>query len=275
MSPAAAEPLEALAATIAVALHRTVADLPLDEARALVNATVRRGQLRALDRHFTAHPDALTSGSSDAPPGVLRLAATLADRGHHQVRVPRCPGCDRLRELRHRVENGRLCDDCYHARRAATCSRCGKHRHISSRTERRPPLRQLLPQARRAVWAVRTTAPRSATPPRRLRDLSGLLPGPDPPMQELRHPRPDLLPHRQRRPDLPVLLPPATTTLRWLWPHRADRAARQQRPARPVHPLRHPHPGTLHAVPSPASRTPESLPSSVSGLPRHRPHPRT
>ena len=48
--------------------------------------------LAELDKHLAAHPDALTSGASTAPPSVLRLVAELQARGMAAV-TPKCGSC--------------------------------------------------------------------------------------------------------------------------------------------------------------------------------------
>lgn len=132
--------LDDIAARIVTAIVDSVPGLAPDAASELVAVNVARSYLRAVDRHFTAHPKALTSGCSDAPPSVLRIAAILADRGFPPVQVPHCPGCNRRRDLRHRINGARICDDCYHERHATSCSRCGRKRQVASRTDAGDPL---------------------------------------------------------------------------------------------------------------------------------------
>lgn len=139
MTPAR-ESLDEVAARIADAIVAGVPGLDVGAASELVTTIVARSYLRAVDRHLHAHPDALTSGDSGAPPSVLRIAAILADRGVTAVRVPRCHGCRALRELRHRVEGGRICDDCRRRRHATSCGRCGHTRAVASRTDTGEPL---------------------------------------------------------------------------------------------------------------------------------------
>jgi hypothetical protein len=86
-----------------VVLHRvagrvTTAVPGLDMATALelVTAAAGRSTLRQLDTHLTSHPDALTSGASDAPMVVITLATLLADAVHANVRVPGCASCGRI-----------------------------------------------------------------------------------------------------------------------------------------------------------------------------------
>jgi hypothetical protein len=134
-APAAGGPLAALQDRVAVAAAAVVPGLDAGDARLLVcEAASRRGALRQLDRHLTAFPDALASGSCDAPLAVIALAGLLASAGYPGVRVPRCARCGAAALLRHRIEGGRLCDICYRRSRQEPCTGCGRVKIVHKRT---------------------------------------------------------------------------------------------------------------------------------------------
>jgi hypothetical protein len=119
------------------AVAQVTAALPMigtQEARAALEAAVpmtMKGQgpawfLEELAAHMTAHPDALTSGSSLCPLVLLRLVSVLHEAGHQVIR-PGCAHCGKitagLRQLR---EEGRVCSSCAsRSRKNGTCGRCG------------------------------------------------------------------------------------------------------------------------------------------------------
>ncbi|MGP3921462.1 hypothetical protein [Nonomuraea sp. 10N515B] len=90
--------------------------------------TTARGAARFLEEladHMAAHPDALTSGSSQCPPVLLRLAQMLHDTGKPVVR-PGCAHCGKIRaDLRQLRPEGRICGTCDGRSRKGTCARCG------------------------------------------------------------------------------------------------------------------------------------------------------
>jgi hypothetical protein len=97
----------------AVAVAGAVPGLDAGGARLLVTeAASRRGALRQLDRHLAAFPDALASGSSDAPKAVIALAGLLAGAGYRGIGVPACLACGCAGELPHRSGDGRLRRNC-------------------------------------------------------------------------------------------------------------------------------------------------------------------
>ncbi len=105
----------------------------------LVAAVVPSGvQRRRVVAHLRAAPDALASGSSDAPPTVIALAAAFAAAGIAGVVAPRCANCDRAVDLNHVVEGGRICATCAHKRAAQHCSVCGKVATVSARIDGQP-----------------------------------------------------------------------------------------------------------------------------------------
>ncbi|AHK27570.1 hypothetical protein OPAG_06532 [Rhodococcus opacus PD630] len=75
--------------------------------------------------HLRAHPDALTSGSSEGPAGLFRLLDTLADR-YPSVHRMRCARCTDVRALPHRNGTTRICNRCYARTHLIVCVRCGR-----------------------------------------------------------------------------------------------------------------------------------------------------
>jgi hypothetical protein len=118
------------------AVARVTAALPAigaEDATAALEAAVpatMKGQgpawfLEELAAHMTAHPDALTSGSSLCPPALLRLARVLHEAGQ-QVTRPGCAHCGKITaDLRQLREEGRICSSCDSRSRRGTCGRCG------------------------------------------------------------------------------------------------------------------------------------------------------
>ena len=119
------------------AVTRVTAALPAisaEEAAAALEAAVpvtMKGQgpawfLEELAAHMTAHPDALTSGSSLCPLVLLRLARVLHEAGHQVIR-PGCAHCGKVTaDLRQLREEGRICSSCdSRSRKNGTCGRCG------------------------------------------------------------------------------------------------------------------------------------------------------
>jgi hypothetical protein len=124
---------------VAAAVAAAVPGLDAAGARLLVTeAASRRGALRQLDRHLAAFPDALASGSADAPKAVIALAGLLAGAGYPGIGVARCLACGRPGELPHRSGGGRLCRNCYRRRRQEPCRRCGRTRPGHARTAAGP-----------------------------------------------------------------------------------------------------------------------------------------
>jgi hypothetical protein len=138
-SPAGGQALAVILDRVTAAVAGAVPGLSSGDARRLVTrAASRRGALRQLDRHLAARPDALASGSADAPLAVIALAGLLAGEGHPGVRVPCCSGCGAATVLRHRTEGGRLCDTCDRRARRETCAGCGRDKIVNKRTPRGP-----------------------------------------------------------------------------------------------------------------------------------------
>ncbi|WAL49352.1 hypothetical protein [Rhodococcus pyridinivorans] len=202
---------------VAARLCTVVPDLdPTAATRFVERATVAH-TLRRLETHLAEHPDALISGSSDAPIAVQRLAGLLADAGHTTVVVPGCLRCGRLVLLQHIVDGGRVCDNCRRFYHRAPCGRCGHDRPIATHTDRGDPLcRSCIPPQARTLRHLRTGAAGADSARRRCRGVPQLLSRPAAALLSLRAHRLDLRSHR-RRSDLQVLLPPAPAPLRRLW----------------------------------------------------------
>ncbi|UGQ60390.1 MULTISPECIES: hypothetical protein [Rhodococcus] len=124
----------------AARLCAVVPDLDPTAATQFVERATVAHTLRRLETHLAEHPDALISGSSDAPIAVQRLAGLLADAGHTTVVVPGCLRCGRLVLLPHIVDGGRVCDNCRRFYHRAPCGRCGHDRPIATHTDRGDPL---------------------------------------------------------------------------------------------------------------------------------------
>ncbi|MFJ9777820.1 XRE family transcriptional regulator [Kitasatospora sp. NPDC101157] len=107
------------------------ATLPgLDHAAALEAVTAagaaQGGPLRDLDQHLAAHPQALVSGDSHCPPGIVRLALALHAAGHAAVPLA-CTNCGRTGlDLPRLGPAGRLCNTCAARNSKGACDRCGR-----------------------------------------------------------------------------------------------------------------------------------------------------
>jgi hypothetical protein len=98
-------------------LTTTVSDLTAEQAAEVATRAAGGSHtLAALQGHLRDHPDALLSGSSKAPPTVLRLISLLDDAGCDGVVVPRCVDCGQIdrshRPLGTPVDGGRVCRPC-------------------------------------------------------------------------------------------------------------------------------------------------------------------
>jgi hypothetical protein len=124
-------------------LTATVSDLTAERAAEMVTQAAGCGThtLAALQWHLRDHPDALSSGSSEAPPTVLRLIGLLADAGCDDVVVPRCVDCRQIdrshRPLGTPVGGGRVCRPCAR-RRMERCTRCARNAIVWRRTPSGP-----------------------------------------------------------------------------------------------------------------------------------------
>lgn len=123
--------------TKAVVEHVSTLDPTLPHAlimTAIEVAAPSRYERKWLAVHLKMHPDALTSGSAQAPRVLCRLAAALASAGA-STSQPRCGRCGAAALLvKATEEHGRICWDCDANRRAEPCSACGRVRKVSTRT---------------------------------------------------------------------------------------------------------------------------------------------
>lgn len=93
--------------------------------------------LAQIDKHLAAHPDALTSGHSSAPPPVIRLVKALQDIGL-EAKAPACGNCHRVMRLPYKKGEERWCGSCYLRENKATCIKCGRNRPVGTRTHEGP-----------------------------------------------------------------------------------------------------------------------------------------
>jgi hypothetical protein len=162
-APASRETLAQILDRVATSVAAVVPGLDAGDARRLVSeAASRRGALRQLDRHLTAFPGALASGSADAPKAVTALAGLLAGAGYRGIGVAACLACGRSGDLPHRSGDGRLCRNCYRRRRQEPCRQCGRTRPVHSRTAAGPAG----PAGRAPATRPSSPAPRAAAPTR-------------------------------------------------------------------------------------------------------------
>lgn len=120
----------------AAVVEQIVASLPeLEGSRAEQIVLAMPGRTRrVVHDHLSAHPDALVSGSSLAPPAVQRLIQTLVDVGVDRVQAPACHRCRRVRPLTNAVEDGRVCAGCFgamvYAAAVGVCEECARTRPL-------------------------------------------------------------------------------------------------------------------------------------------------
>jgi len=95
-----------------------------------------RQKRRRLITYLIAHPQALTSGSSQAPKSLGQLVAALVNAGATGLLPPRCAGCGQPEELLHTSGADRICRRCYEHQRVTTevCGECGKRCRAHGRT---------------------------------------------------------------------------------------------------------------------------------------------
>lgn len=104
---------------------------------ALAKAAKSDVALAHIAKHLAAHPDALTSGHSSAPPPVIRLVTALQEIGL-DARAPACGNCDRSMRLPYKVGDERWCVTCYSHTTMIVCVTCGKEKKIGARTPTGP-----------------------------------------------------------------------------------------------------------------------------------------
>jgi hypothetical protein len=84
--------------------------------------------------HLRDHPDALISGSAQAPPSLIRLAHALAAAGVPGVVLPGCVGCGKVTaDLRSWPGAGLACQSCYQDARRQRCANCGATGRVAAR----------------------------------------------------------------------------------------------------------------------------------------------
>ena len=88
---------------------------------------------RVLD-HLRVHSDALISGDSSGPAGLLKLLNVLAAE-HPSVQRARCAQCGTVRRLPYRVEGAATCARCYTRAHLKQCLRCGEIGHPAFRED--------------------------------------------------------------------------------------------------------------------------------------------
>lgn len=119
-----------------------VSDLTAEQATEMVTQAAGGSHtLAALQWHLRDRPDALFSGSSEAPPTVLRLIGLLSNAGCDGVVVPRCVDCGQVdrghRPLGTPVDGGRVCRPCAR-HRMEPCTRCARTAIVWRRTSGGP-----------------------------------------------------------------------------------------------------------------------------------------
>ncbi len=95
---------------------------------------LKRSTARDLLGYLQDFPDALFSGRSDGPAARLRLLDALVV-DFPAVQRARCVSCCRVKTLRHRLGDGRVCGTCYGKNNVQTCVRCGDLREVARRQE--------------------------------------------------------------------------------------------------------------------------------------------
>jgi hypothetical protein len=126
-SRADTEKRRAAVADLAAVLAARLPDADLTELTAqIADIHLTTPQARAVLHHLHTHPDALTSGSSECPPGLpRRLLDTLSER-YPSVHRMHCARCGDVRALPHRHGTARICNRCYARTHLIACVRCGR-----------------------------------------------------------------------------------------------------------------------------------------------------
>jgi hypothetical protein len=88
----------------------------------------------ALLEHLQQRPEALCSGSSQAPAALIRLAHALAAAGAPGVVLPRCAGCGKVTaDLRGWPRPGLACQSCCKDAGRQPCASCGAFARVAAR----------------------------------------------------------------------------------------------------------------------------------------------
>ncbi len=89
---------------------------------------------RALLEHLRHHPDALSSGNSQGPLSLIRLAHALSAAGTEGVVLPGCAGCGKVTaDLRSWPGPGLACQSCYKDACRRPCAVCGGLGRVAAR----------------------------------------------------------------------------------------------------------------------------------------------
>ncbi|MFI7337013.1 site-specific integrase [Streptomyces sp. NPDC050085] len=110
-------------------------------AKVLEECSPKRAVRRRVAWAVLDQPELLTDGGHAAPaPSVLSFINALVDAGATAVKRPGCAHCGATERLRAKQDGLRICWRCEEAVRAEDCSRCGKHRKVSSRDDSGRPV---------------------------------------------------------------------------------------------------------------------------------------
>jgi hypothetical protein len=125
----------ALVEQIVNQLHGSLSDVDSAVVREAVTGSAHTvPNLTGLLVHLSTHPDALTSGSAEAPISLVRLAHALSAAGLAVVRLPGCGVCGRVTaNLRGNAGPALACLGCCQDLRRQECARCGQVGRINVR----------------------------------------------------------------------------------------------------------------------------------------------
>ncbi|MBO0868627.1 MAG: hypothetical protein J2P15_08695 [Micromonosporaceae bacterium] len=102
--------------------------------QAVIQAASAARTVRLLAEYLTAHPHALTDGTSGTVPVLRRLAQALYSAGARRIAVrdPTCVECGRMARSKKRVGDGWMCSTCQSKIRYP-CAGCGQLRRAYAR----------------------------------------------------------------------------------------------------------------------------------------------
>jgi hypothetical protein len=135
--------------------------LPRDQTADFVQAAGSTVSLRRFAAYVTDRPDALISGSSDAPPPLVHLTELLVGAGIGGIRRPCCLRCGLPRPLPTIVDGGRVCSTCHRREMIEVCCRCAAGLPNGHARGRRTVVSSVLPRPCEAgsLRALRSAAP--------------------------------------------------------------------------------------------------------------------
>ena len=108
---------------------------------AVADAVSTASQRRQLAWALEEHPALLTGAGAESPlPSVLRLIDRLCNAGATCIVRPPCPHCRRIIALVKPRDGLRLCRNCVAKSRAEPCDRCGTVREPATRDEHGAPI---------------------------------------------------------------------------------------------------------------------------------------